>query len=84
MYKNSSALSNNTTLSNNTALWHCLGKKHLDLGMKNNSTLGVLIREIQYSYINSQHCYDLVRNKQQGSASPVKHRRIYHVRGFHC
>ena len=43
VYKNSSAL------SNNTATWHYLGTKHLDFRHENNSTPGVLIKEIQYS-----------------------------------
>ena len=31
---------------NNTALWHYLGTKHLDFRRENNSTPGVLIKEI--------------------------------------
>ena len=41
MYKTSSAPLNNTTL------WHCLGTEHLDFRCENNSTPGVLIKEIQ-------------------------------------
>ena len=38
-------------LNNNTALWYYLGTKHLYFRCENNSTPGVLIKEIQY--INS-------------------------------
>ena len=44
MYKNSNAP------SNNTALWHYLGTKYLDFRSKNNSTPGVLIKEIWYVF----------------------------------
>ena len=40
MHKNSSAP------SNNAALWHYLGTKQLDFRQENNSTPGVLIKEI--------------------------------------
>ena len=45
MYKNSSAP------LNNTALWHYLGKKHLEFRHENNSTPGILIKEIRYTEI---------------------------------
>ena len=41
MHKNSSTSSNTTTLT------HYLGTKHLDYRDENNSTLGVIIKEIQ-------------------------------------
>ena len=44
MHKNSS------TPSSNIALWHYLGTKHLDYRHENNSTPGVLIKEIQQLY----------------------------------
>ena len=42
MYKNSS------TSSINATLWHYLGTYNLDFRHENNSTLGVLIKEIRY------------------------------------
>ena len=42
MYKRSS------TPSNNTALWHYLSTKHLDFRHENDSTPGVLIKEMWY------------------------------------
>ena len=44
MYKNSSAL------SNNTGLWHYVGTKSLDFRCENNSTPGVLIEK--YGMLN--------------------------------
>ena len=48
MYKNSS------TLFNNTALRHYVCTKHLNFRRENNSTLGVLIKEIAIvcGYVN--------------------------------
>ena len=53
MYKNSSALLNNTTV------WHYLGTKHLDFRHENNSTPGVLIEKIWYSYIFGSMYYQV-------------------------
>ena len=33
---------------NDAALWHYLGTKHLDFRHENNSTPGILIKEIWY------------------------------------
>ena len=40
---------NSSTPWNNTALWHYLGTKHLGFEHENNSTPGVLIKEIRYT-----------------------------------
>ena len=45
MYINSSAPLNNTTL------WYYLCTKHLDFRYEDNSTPGMLIKEIWYTYV---------------------------------